>query len=101
MANATAIDLNSTVVASKQQTSSEISGEVVILDLQRGVYHGLNQTGALIWQMIQKPCKVASIRDTLLREYHVDALQCEQHLLALLEELASKGLLEVRPAAVG
>jgi hypothetical protein len=91
------LTLDSTVVATKRQISRDLAGETVILDLKGGVYHGLNATGARIWQLIQQPCIVSAIRDTIMREYDVDAPQCEKHLLTLLNQLAGKGLLEVLP----
>ena len=40
------LSLNSVVSASREQVSSELAGEVVILNLNEGVYHGLDNTGA-------------------------------------------------------
>jgi hypothetical protein len=80
--------------------TSELAGEVVILDLNGGVYHGLDNTGARIWQLIQTPTKVADVRDAILAEFDVEADRCGRDLLELLEKLANNGLVEVHgPAA--
>jgi uncharacterized NAD(P)/FAD-binding protein YdhS len=90
------ISLQSTVVASREQVSSDLAGEAVILDLKRGVYHGLDPTGARIWKEIQqRPRAVSDIRNVILREYDVEADRCERDVLALLQELVNKGLAEV------
>src|SRR5437773_5822693 len=57
------------IVASTDQISSELAGEAVILDLKRGVYHGLDPTGARIWTLLQQRRPVGEIRDTILAEY--------------------------------
>lgn len=90
--------LDSTVIACKGQTSSDLGGAVVILNLEKGAYHGLNEAGALIWSLVQQPRTVLEIRNAIMDEYDVDQSQCEQDLLAVLDELASHKLIEVRPA---
>ena len=84
------------VVAAKDQISRDLDGEAVILNLKSGTYYGVNELGARIWQLVQEPMSVKHIRDTLLREYDVEADQCERELLALLRELADNGLIEVK-----
>jgi hypothetical protein len=90
---------HSTVVAVKDQVSADLAGEAVILNLKSGVYYGLNPVGARIWQLIQEPKAVTTIRDSLLEEYEVKTDSCERDLLALLRELAAVGLVEVKHEA--
>jgi hypothetical protein len=87
---------SSTVVAAKDQVSSDLGGEVAILDLKAGVYYGLDAVGARIWSLIEEPRTVNEIRDILLEEYDVEPERCERDLLALLRRLADEGLVEVR-----
>lgn len=86
----------SIVVVSNDQISSNLSGEAVILNLNSGVYFGLNEVGASIWNLLQKPISVGEIRDAMVEEYEVEIAQCEQDLLSLLENLLAAGLIEVR-----
>ncbi len=85
-------------MATRDQVSSDLKGEVAILDLKAGVYYGLDDVGARIWNLIQEPKAVSEIRDTLLQEYDVEADRCERDLLALLQRLADEGLVEVEDA---
>jgi Coenzyme PQQ synthesis protein D (PqqD) len=85
----------STVVAAKDQVSSDLGGEVAILDLKAGVYYGLDAVGARIWSLIQEPRTVIEIRDILLEEYEVEPERCERDLLVLLQRLADEGIIEV------
>ncbi len=86
---------DSTVVAAKDQVSSDLGGEVAILDLKAGVYYGLDAVGARIWSLIQEPRTVNEIRNILLEEYEVEPERCERDLLVLLQRLATEGLIEV------
>jgi hypothetical protein len=87
---------NSIIVAAEGQVSCDLAGEAVILDLKSGEYYGLNPVGARIWNLVQEPHTVSEVLSVIVEEYDVAPDRCEQDLLALVEELAAKGLIEVR-----
>ena len=84
------------IEADKQQVSCGLDGEAVILNLQKGVYYGLNRVGARIWELLQQPRTVADLRSLLVKEFNVEPARCAQDLEALLGELSNHGLIEVR-----
>ena len=86
------------VTAVKEQVSCDLAGETAILDLKSGQYYGLNPVGARIWQLIQESRMVSDVLNIIQSEYDVDAQSCERDLLALLAELQSKGLVEMKDA---
>jgi hypothetical protein len=90
------LNLNSQVVAARQQVSSNLGSDTVILELTAGRYFGVNSAGAIIWKLLQKPTCVHSIRDALLEEYEVERERCEADLLGFLRELEASKLIEVR-----
>lgn len=94
------ITLNSTISTSTSQTSSELLGEIVILELESGVYYGLNETGSKIWSSIQQSMTVAEIRDALLAEYEIDSESCTRYVVSLIEDLVAKDLAVVKNEAV-
>lgn len=87
---------SSIVVVVKEQVSCPLGEEAAVLNLKNSVYYGLDSVGARVWTLLQQPRSVGELRDTLLSEYEVEARQCEQDLLALLESMRSEGLIEVR-----
>jgi hypothetical protein len=89
------IDESSVVVAADHQTSAEVDGESVILDLEEGVYYGLNPVGARIWSEIQEPTAVEEITAAITAEYDVDADRCRGDVLSLLRDLGENDLVEV------
>jgi hypothetical protein len=90
------IDLTTVVAASSHQVAGALQeGDLAILNLKDGVYYGLNSVGSRIWALIQSPISVKQIRDTLLAEYDVDIDVCTRELIALLNNLSSKELIEV------
>jgi Coenzyme PQQ synthesis protein D (PqqD) len=89
------IELNSVVVAAADQVSCDLEGEAAVLNLKTGVYYGLDDIGALIWRMLDEPRRVDDLVDVLLGEYEVDREECQRDLIALLGELAVRGLVEI------
>ena len=87
------------VVAASDQVSTALGGEAVILELKRGVYFGLNEVGASIWQLLAEPRSVGEIRDAVSAEFDVAPDRALEDLLALLAELQERGLVEVRGGA--
>jgi hypothetical protein len=92
----TAITLDTTVSACKEQVSREVDGEIVVLSVKSGVYFGLNPVGAVIWGWIQEPATVAAVREKLVRQFEdVEPEAATGLLLGFLQELADAGLVEV------
>lgn len=87
---------SSIVVAAKNQVAAGLAAEAVILNLNSGVYYGLDAVGARIWNLLQEPSSVNDIRRAILEEYEVEPERCERDLLALLEKLAAVGLIDVK-----
>ena len=86
---------SSIIVAAKEQVSCDLGGEAAILNLKDSVYYGLNTVGVRIWELIQEPKTADEVLGILLEEYDVESDRCKRDLLALLQELAAHGLIEV------
>jgi hypothetical protein len=89
------------VVAAEGQISCNLDGQAAILNLKSGVYYGLDEVGATVWDLIASPRRVAEICDALMQSYDVDAAQCTRDLAELLGELEDHGLIKVTDAAAG
>jgi hypothetical protein len=89
------LSVTSIVAATNDQVSSDVGGETILLSMQSAMYYGLDSVGARIWELLREPVRVSEIRDVIAREYDVEIERCESDVLAFLEELAAKGLIEV------
>lgn len=92
------VTLQSTVVASQRQVSSDLGHEAVILQLESGIYYGLNAVGAAIWALVREPRMVEEIQDAILAEFAVDVERCQKDVIAILRQLETEGLVEVLDA---
>lgn len=90
------ITLHSTVVASANQLSTHLDGEVVILDLGTGTYYGLADIAARIWTLLQEPTTCAQMAAKLADDYAVDLDRLETDLVAFVHNLKEIGLVDVR-----
>jgi trimethylamine:corrinoid methyltransferase-like protein len=94
------VSQRSTVVAAKGQVSSDLGGEVAILDLEKGTYYGLDEVGARIWKLVQEPTAVSEVQATVVQEYDVEPARAERDVLRLLQRLVDEGLVEVQDEAL-
>jgi hypothetical protein len=86
---------SSVIVASKDQVSTNLSGEAVILGMRDGVYYGLDPIGARIWALVQAPRAIDEVASTITAEYDVSRERALADLLALAGQLMERGLLEI------
>ena len=91
------ITLGTVLVAARDQVSTEVEGEAVILSLADGVYYGLDGVGARVWELLREPRSAAALRDAVTAEFEVDAETAWRDLCALLDELAARRLVEPAP----
>jgi hypothetical protein len=73
----------------------DMDGELVMMNIEQGRYFGLNQTGTRIWALLDQPVVISDLCNTLMAAFSVDQKQCEQEVLAYLENLLTRGLLQV------
>lgn len=87
------------VVASRDQASTTVGAEAIILSMSDGVYYGLDGVGARIWELMQSPRSLGDVTDVLVAEFEVDSERAWEDLRALATDLISHGLLDRDPAA--
>ena len=95
------ITADSIVVAARHQVSCQLDDEAALLNLETGVYYGLDPMGAYLWQWLREPVSVRALQDRLLVDYNVDAAVVEADLRVFLTDMLSAGLIELLPASAG
>ena len=79
---------------SDRQVACNLNGEVAILDLDKGVYFGLQAVGAHLWEALQAPCTVDSLLTTVLANFDVSPEICRRDVLKFLATLQEAGMVE-------
>ena len=76
----------------------EVDDETVLLNLVSGKYYTLDVVGTRMWLLMTQHEQLKAAHQALLEEYQVDPQQLERDLLALIDNLAAHGLLQILEA---
>jgi coenzyme PQQ synthesis protein D (PqqD) len=87
--------LNSAVSINPDVTFRELDGEIVILNLETGIYFGLDTVGARTWRLIEDHGSLGVVFEALRAEYDAVPSVLERDLLEFVDRLCAKGLTRV------
>jgi hypothetical protein len=79
--------INSSVV------SAELDGEMVLLDIESGIYFGIDPVGTIIWNKLSEGADVEVIISSILSEYDIDADTVRADVATFIETLRDKNLI--------
>ena len=89
------VTLASTAQPSGEVLVQEVGDEAVLLDLAGERYFGLDPIGTRIWQLLADAPSLQQVHATLCGEFDAPAERIQADLLALVQELAVAGLVEI------
>jgi hypothetical protein len=75
--------------------AQQVGEEMVLLDLEAGVYYGLDPVGRRIWELLTEHRRLRVVFETMVEEYDVTPEALQQDLLQLVQELQARGLTQV------
>lgn len=73
--------------------AKKLEGEWVFLNLENGVYYGLNETGSLIWDKLLKEKSPEALADSLEGIFPVGRARLEKDVQKFLANLEQEGLI--------
>jgi hypothetical protein len=99
----TTISNQATVVRRDRVVANDLNdSETVMLDIEKGVYFGVQGVGKVIWDRLAEPTTVDDLVDDLVQQYAVDEATCRSDVTKFLGELAGQGLVDVQnPPTIG
>lgn len=89
------ININNVVSRRNDIDTTDLNGEIVMMDLEKGRYFSLNGVGSRIWEIIESPIEINKIVDCLLEEYDVNRNECEENVLEFLGKLEDANIISV------
>ena len=75
---------------------TDLDGEKVMMNLEKGQYFMMNEIGSRIWEIINENTPVQDIIATLLSEYEVDENTCRAEVLEFLGSLKNAELITIK-----
>jgi hypothetical protein len=79
-----------------QVMSRLVGDETVLLDLQSGLYFGLDGVGQRIWESVAEGGSLGGAVEAVTAEYDVDEAQAAADVVDFAANLVERGLLEVQ-----
>lgn len=90
------IESKNIIVKNKEIDDSDIDGDKVMMNLDKGEYFMMNQVGSRIWDIIINPITVKDIIIKLLEEYDVEESTCKASVIEFLERLNRAELISIK-----
>lgn len=85
--------LDQTFVISPNVISRDVDGELVLLNLENGLYFGLDVIGHHIWMHLAEGASLREAHADLVQAYDVTPDQLATDILALTHQLAERQLI--------
>ncbi|AGX43811.1 lasso peptide biosynthesis PqqD family chaperone [Clostridium saccharobutylicum] len=90
------VGYNTKVCQSKQIDTTDLNGDKVMMNLDKGKYFALNSVGSRIWEIIEQEIYVKDLIKILLQEYNIDKKTCESNVLNYLGVLENEELITIK-----
>jgi hypothetical protein len=85
------------IIAAAGLLTAPVGEELVLLDLERGVYYGLNAPGARIWELLVEGLPVRTVAALLAAKHDSSITEVEGDVVRLVDELREKALIASPP----
>ena len=89
------INLDTIINKNLEIEDTDLDGEKVMMNLEKGEYFMMNEVGSRIWEIISKPINVKDIIETLRSEYEVDEETCKCTVIDFLTGLDHAKLISI------
>lgn len=74
---------------------SDMDGEKVMLNIEKGKYYNLGGLGGSIWDLMKEPITFDQLVTELLTQYDVEKEMCVVQVTDFLTQLNDEGLLKI------
>ena len=73
---------------------ARVGDELVMMGVESGVYIGLNEVGACVWDLIETPKDIETICEGVAAEFETTPAACRADVEAFLAELERSGAVD-------
>ncbi len=95
MTDEATLTLETVVVRRPGAMSAPVGNETATMNVDKGMYYGLDDIGTRIWELVESPCAVSAICDQLLAVYEVDVDTCRRDVIRFLGVLLDAEILDI------
>ena len=89
------VNIDARIFRKTNNLSSKIDNELVILNVNKGEYNGLDEIGSDIWNQLESPMILSDLIAKLVEKYNVNEQQCTLDVIDFITELEKAGLISI------
>ena len=90
------LSVDTTIIKAKDVMFNALDGKGVLMNLKKGNFYNLNETGVTIWELSSKEIKVSEIIDKIVAEYAVDREQITADVCQFINDMKENELIVVK-----
>lgn len=90
------ITLETIIVRNGSIPSTDIDGEIGLMNIKTGKYYALNTIGSEIWRILEKPTSLNYLVTLKTSEYDIDKDTCIIEIKKFVEKLVGEGIVIVK-----
>ncbi len=90
------VTLETVLLRKNDIPSTDISGEVGLMNIDTGKYFALNTVGSDIWNKLEKPMSLKDLVNSLIAEYEIDFNACLTEVKPFIEKLVQEGIVIIQ-----
>jgi hypothetical protein len=87
------MEMDIVLTRSDEYLHHEVDNEIVMMNINSGLYISLNETGKSIWLILEEPKSLDEIMENLAVEYNVTAEQLKKDTVPFIEKLVEKKII--------
>lgn len=92
------MDRKMKIARSGDWMAARVGAELVMMSAQKGIYLGLTEVGARVWELLETESDLDRVCEALEREFDVTPDVCCAELQVFVEEMAAKGVVTIEAA---
>ena len=89
------VNIDSVITKNTEIDDTDLDGEKVMMNIDKGQYFMMNEVGSRIWELIEGNTPIVNIIEALTNEYDVDEETCENTVMEFLGRLKNADLIKV------
>ena len=86
------------IVRTGDWLTARIGHELVMMSAGAGIYLGLTEVGARVWELLETESELDRICEALEREFDVSSDVCRAEVQVFVQEMASRGVVAIEAA---
>ncbi|MBF0546408.1 MAG: PqqD family protein [Candidatus Riflebacteria bacterium] len=91
------ITMATTISRSDNIVVGLVDKDMMVANIENGKYCQLNETGNLIWELLESPKTVDELCNLLIKDFRVSKENCQNDIISFLKEMVDRKIVLICP----